>query len=143
MQEPKKNASSTRTKPRELTDFEIFGLPEPARTQDGSDDDRPDWYNDWLSNGRLNEDFPVYAESWPAIEIFCFCQHQWRHGFNGVTGLDYTAVMAVIAPRYPHLPEQVERLEEINLLERGAMIAFNEIYKKAEDKAKAERDRNK
>jgi hypothetical protein len=141
MQEPKKPASPISTAPHKLTDFEIFGLPEPVAVDEDREEDRPDWYNDWLSSCQLKEDFPVYAESWPAVEIFCFCQHQWRHGFNGITGLDYTAVMAVIAPRYPHLPDQVEMLDDIHWLEHGAMVAFNEIRKTAEDKAEAERKR--
>ena len=37
----------------------------------------------------------MWPENWPALQLFIRCQTQWRHGFNGPTGLDYGAVVAM------------------------------------------------
>lgn len=101
----------------------------------------PDWYYQWLDGGRLKQDFVVWFDAWPAIEIFALIQTQWRHGFNGVTGLDYAAIIPVIALHYPYRPEQLEMLNDINAIESGAMFAFNEIRRIAEEKAEQERNK--
>lgn len=40
-------------------------------------------------------DFEVWEENWEALNLFFRLQTQWRVGFNGATGLDYTSVLAV------------------------------------------------
>ena len=37
----------------------------------------------------------VWAEHWPAVQLFGAMQTQWRHGFSGPTGLDYAALPVV------------------------------------------------
>lgn len=60
----------------------------------------------------------------PAFEIFCACGSQWRHSMNGVTGLDYTAVIAVINLKVKK--KQRERVfDDIQLLETGALQQIN------------------
>jgi len=144
MQEPKKPASPTAAAPLKKTDAEFFGVPDrKVSVAPREETARPDWYQEYLSGDAMSQDFPVYAESWPAVEIFLFCQFQWRQGFSGIEGLDYAAVMPVIALRYPRKSKQLEVLDDINALEFGVMTAIYELRKAAEDKAEAERARNK
>lgn len=136
MEETKKTASPSDTTPQPKTDAGFFGVPELAKsTATVEAGDRPDWYKQWLSGDALSRDFEVCAEGWPAVEIFIFCQFQWRQGFNGIDGLDYAAVMPVIALNHPRKSKQLETLNDINALELGAMTAIKELRKAAHDKA--------
>ncbi len=137
MHVPKKPASSVTAAPRKLTDFERFGLPEPPPTViDYAPSDRPDWYDEWLGEDQLLGDFTVWSDAQQAVEIFGLCQTQWRVGKNGITGLDYAAVIAVIALYCPYPPDQRDVLNDIHALEIGALTAFNEQRERAEAKAK-------
>lgn len=55
----------------------------------------------------------------PAFEIFCACGSQWRHSMNGVTGLDYTAVIAVINLKVKKHRARI--FDDVRLLETGAL----------------------
>lgn len=126
-----------------MTDAEFFGVPEIAKETVILKTDRPEWYQEWLSDAdAFSRDFPVYKEAWSAVEIFLFCQFQWRHGFNGIEGLDYAVVMPIIALHHPRKSKQREILNDINNLEFGVMTAIHELRKQAHDKAEAERARN-
>ncbi len=125
-----------------MTDAEFFGAPErtvcvvtPEKA------DMPDWYYDWLGGDKLKHDFVVWYDAWEAVEIFCMFQFQWLHGFNGVTGLNYLPVMAFIELRHPRKARRLELLTQINALELGAMTAFAELRRIAEDKAEKERNK--
>lgn len=39
-----------------------------------------------------SDDFEVWEENWPIVEMFLRCQTQWRTTAAGVCGLDYSAV---------------------------------------------------
>lgn len=119
-----------------LSDAEFFGVKALPKSVVNDASDKPDWYQDWLSDGRLHQDFVVWYEAWPAVELFFSLHTQWRHGFDGVTGLDYLAVLAVLALHYPRRQQQLDVLTEIQALELGAMTAINEQRAKA--KAEAE-----
>lgn len=42
-------------------------------------------------------DEPVWLENWQAVTVFDAMTTQWREGFGGRTGLDYTALPAVFS----------------------------------------------
>lgn len=42
------------------------------------------------------EPFEVWTENWQAFTLFQSLSTQWRVGFNGPTGLDYTAAYPLI-----------------------------------------------
>jgi hypothetical protein len=131
--------SDTPTPPKEkktLSDAEFFGVKALPKSVVNDASDKPDWYQDWLSDRRLYQDFTVWYDAWPAVQLFFSLHTQWRHGFDGVTGLDYTAVLSVIALHVSRRTEQLELLTEIQALELGAMTAINEQRAKA--KAEAE-----
>ena len=76
----------------------------------------------------------MWQESALALEIFYLCQTQWRHGFNGITGLDYTAVNCVISRFTKRNSEAIDLLYCINALESGFLAVLGEYRKKQEGK---------
>ena len=67
----------------------------------------------------------VYPENWPALQLFSSLGTQWRTGMSGATGLDYTAVIAVLQFSTAK-GQQQERFEEIQIMERAALEAMNQ-----------------
>ncbi len=140
MQEPKKPASSNSAGPRKLTDAEFFGAPvRYVSAPRVAKENMPEWYYDWFDADGLSQDFIVWHESWEAIEIFGLFQFQWLHGFNGITGLNYAPIIDFIDLRHARKSKRLELRMDINALELGAMTAFNEIRRTAEEKAEKER----
>lgn len=70
----------------------------------------------------------LFYDSQQALSLFFFCQTQWTYHFGGVAGLDYAAVLAVIALH--ERKQQLLLLEEIQALETGALKAWAEKAKK-------------
>ncbi|WP_058022042.1 DUF1799 domain-containing protein [Pseudohongiella spirulinae] len=95
-------------------DFDQFGLSQELREQILADTDPQ----------TIDQDFVVLAENAEALDVFMFCQSQWRTSMSGLIGLDYTAVIAVIALRYKKRKTQRDLLESVRLVESGALGAF-------------------
>jgi hypothetical protein len=60
--------------------------------------------------------YSLWADHWPAVELFMRCMTQWRAGPNGVIGLDYGVVLEM-AKLYqvPQLPDAMEDLQVMEL----------------------------
>lgn len=123
--------------PNALSDAEFFGVPELAKHAQKLLEDRPDWYISWLNPDHRSADFVVYADAWPAVELFAGLQSQWRISVDAITGLDYTAVMAVLNLYACRKSLVQELFEAIQALEIGALTAYNELaeQRKADHKA--------
>tara|TARA_R110000851_G_scaffold225432_1_gene378275 strand:- start:141 stop:434 length:294 start_codon:yes stop_codon:yes gene_type:complete len=72
--------------------------------------------------------FDVLPENWPAVETFLRCSRQWL--FRGMEGqreaLDVQAIISVLS-LYPLAPEQqLERLDQVQLIERGALSVMSQ-----------------
>lgn len=68
------------------------------------------------------EDFEVWEENWPVVELFLRVQTQWRISMNRPIGLDYGAVAWILkltAEETTHRP----LLEELQIME-GAVLAY-------------------
>ncbi|WNL39821.1 DUF1799 domain-containing protein [Halomonas sp. PAMB 3232] len=71
--------------------------------------------------------FEVLPENWQAVETFQRCSRQWRFaGMGGATGLEVPAILSVIALYQLAPKEQLERLDQVQLIERGALSVMNE-----------------
>ena len=75
------------------------------------------------------DDVEVWPENWPAFRLFCTVQTQWRHASGGTgaaaTGLDYAALLAVMA-RMKLADEDHDALfDDVQVLERAALEAMN------------------
>lgn len=73
----------------------------------------------------------VWVENWPSVQFFARLSTQWRHGMNGPTGLDYTAVLSML--RTLRLPRQQadDIFADVQVLERAALM---QMRKDAESK---------
>lgn len=68
----------------------------------------------------LPNEYEVWPENWDALQLFLACSTQWRYsGMTGApTGLDYTAVMAVL-PMYSDVPR--DTMDRVRILEATAL----------------------
>ena len=68
-------------------------------------------------------DFEVWEENWPVLEMFLRCQTQWRTTMSGVLGLDYGAVAWVL--KLYEVEDQRALLEDLQVMEAAAMATIN------------------
>ena len=68
------------------------------------------------------EDFEVWEENWPVVELFLRVQTQWRTGMNGPIGLDYTAVAWVLKLTAEETAHR-SLLEDLQIME-SSVLAF-------------------
>ena len=69
------------------------------------------------------DDFEVWEENWPVLEMFLRCQTQWRTTMNGVLGLDYGAVAWVL--KLYEVEDQRSMLQDLQVMEAAAMVTIN------------------
>ena len=70
---------------------------------------------------REEQSFDVYADAWNSWRFFVACRTQWRHGFNGPTGLDYTAVRALMALLHAKRHERDELFADVTTMEAATL----------------------
>jgi len=70
-----------------------------------------------------SENFEVWEENWPVVEMFMRVQTQWRTTMNGVLGLDYAA-LAWLFMMY-EVQDQRALLEDLQVMEAAAMLTIN------------------
>ena len=70
-----------------------------------------------------SDDFEVWEENWPVLEMFLRCQTQWRTTMSGVLGLDYAAVAWV--HKLYEVEAQRALLEDLQVMEAAAMVTIN------------------
>lgn len=70
------------------------------------------------------EDFEVWPENWPMIEIFLRLQTQWRTSFGGFVGLDYTAAKWIFDVY--EVKDHKETLDALMIIERAVLNAISE-----------------
>lgn len=60
-------------------------------------------------------DFTLWADHWPAVELFIRCMTQWRATSGGLIGLDYGVVLQMAklyqVPRLPQVMEDLQVME--------------------------------
>jgi len=71
--------------------------------------------------------FDVLPENWEAVQTFQRCSRQWV--FKGMEGqreaLDVKAIISVISLYQLPPAEQLERLDQVQLIEYGALSVMN------------------
>ena len=73
------------------------------------------------------EDFEVWPENWPAVEMFLRCQTQWRTSMNGVVGIDYGALAWLF--RLYEVEDPRSLLEDLQVMEGAVMQILNKESK--------------
>jgi hypothetical protein len=70
-----------------------------------------------------SDDFEVWQENWPVVEMFLRCQTQWRTTMSGALGLDYGALKWLFS-LYP-VEDQRALLEDLQVMEAAVMVTIN------------------
>lgn len=73
-----------------------------------------------------SNDFELDPENLQAWEIFNLCATQWRTSMTGATGLDYTALEAVMRLQRVKPKHHPDLFWRVQRLERGALDAMRE-----------------
>lgn len=69
----------------------------------------------------------VWPENWRAVQIFTTLRTQWRHGFAGPTGLDATAVLAILERRFRLSGDELDDVfDAIQVMEDAALGMMRE-----------------
>ena len=84
----------------------------------------PDEVIQELIDEQANGDFEVWPENWEYVEMFLRVGTQWRTGMGGPTGLDYTAVLAVIG--LYQAADQRAMFEALGVMEAAALSVWAE-----------------
>jgi hypothetical protein len=69
------------------------------------------------------KDCIVWADHWPAVELFTRCITQWRAGANGILGLDY-GVAFQMASLY-QIQDLARVMEDLQIMELHARNLIN------------------
>ena len=70
-----------------------------------------------------SDDFEVWEENWPVVEMFLRCQTQWRTTMSGVLGMDYGAVAWLFMMYEVKDPRAL--LEDLQVMEGAVMVSIN------------------
>ncbi len=63
----------------------------------------------------------IWPDNWLPVEVFAAMTTQWRHGFNGPTGLDYAALSPVMQFAGVALNDQADVFESVRVMELEAL----------------------
>jgi hypothetical protein len=78
-----------------------------------------------VAAGGKPTDTEVWPENWAVFDVFCMAQTQWRVGFSGRTGLDYTAVYPLLDRTTQSPQEWRQMLGDIQTMEVAALEAIS------------------
>jgi hypothetical protein len=70
-------------------------------------------------------DFEVMPDAWPAVRTFLMFQTQWRHSFNGITGLDYTPLIPYLQKKFRKDWER--ELQYVQIIEFSALTTIQKL----------------
>ena len=71
----------------------------------------------------------VWEENWDALTLFSAMRTQWRHGFNGPVGLDYSAIDSTIGMIGLGDVDRKELFHQIQILESEALSLIHKQQK--------------
>ncbi len=74
-----------------------------------------------MAAGAKDAEVCVWPENWPSFEVFHFVRTQWRTGFSGAVGLDYSAVYPLLDKLTDDKNEWKQMLVDINVMEAAAL----------------------
>ena len=83
-----------------------------------------------LAGHFVEDDMEVWPENWPALELFSALGTQWRVGMAGATGLDYTAIMAVMDLQNTAPEDRRGLFDDVRVMERAALQMMAEQAKR-------------
>lgn len=73
-----------------------------------------------------DDEVGVWPDNWAAVDVFIAMRTQWRVGANGATGLDYTALEAVMRLHGIKRRERDDVFAAARIMESAALAAMRE-----------------
>lgn len=73
-----------------------------------------------------DDDFVVFYDAWRAVKLFFKVQTQWLYSMDGISGLNYSAVIDVIELHEKNEKKRIELFDEVSAFERGFLKAVQE-----------------
>lgn len=67
----------------------------------------------------------IWPENWPAFELFCKLQTQWRVGMGGRCGLDYNVLLTLLERMRLNDEDHARFMADIQTLEFAALDSMN------------------
>lgn len=77
----------------------------------------------------VDSDYEVWPEHWTVVTLFLRCATQWRATSNGILGLDYGPVLALLA-YYPDV-DPLTVVDDLRIMEQHALKLFQDAQEKA------------
>ena len=71
----------------------------------------------------------VWPQNWPSVMLFMAVATQWRVGMGGATGLDYSAVAAVMDIQGVKPKKRAKMFEHIRIMEATVLEIWAENKK--------------
>ncbi|MGE0256927.1 MAG: DUF1799 domain-containing protein [Alphaproteobacteria bacterium] len=89
------------------------------------------WHPDTASDAEISDTLPVLEENWPALQLFCALETQWRTaGIDGMaTGIDYAAVEPVA--RLLSIAVDADLMARLRVLERTTIAELRRLRAEA------------
>ena len=84
----------------------------------------PDSAIEELLEMQKSEDFEVWPENWPALQLFLRVQTQWRATYGAYYGLDYNTLFSAI--ELYQLDDRADIFERVQNIEFGIIDALRE-----------------
>lgn len=78
------------------------------------------------AKGELGDEFEVFPDNWLAVSVFTDLSTQWRVGFAGPVGIDYTAIEPVLRLRGVKRQEWRRLFDDLQVMETEALTVFKE-----------------
>jgi hypothetical protein len=113
---------------KKLTDAALYWLKGGTSNEEAISDLKafgaPQEVIDEMYAAQKNDDFEVWSENWPFIEMFLRLQTQWRTSFGGLVGLDYSAARWLF--ELYSVEDRKEMLEALQVMEHTILSAKSE-----------------
>lgn len=77
-----------------------------------------------MEKAQADEDFEVFEDNWPTIEMWLRLQTQWRTSFGGLIGLDYVAARFLF--EIYEIEDRKSMMDGIIIMERAALKIISE-----------------
>lgn len=78
----------------------------------------------------MGDEFEVFPDNWTALSVFTDLATQWRVGFGGPTGLDYTAIEPVLRLRRVKRNQWAQTFDDLQVMETEVLKVFKEQAEK-------------
>lgn len=71
-----------------------------------------------------DDDFEVWPENWPVVQVFRDLWTQWQVGGGGAVGLRYESLYPLLDRRFPQAVDWDQAFSDVQAMESAALVAM-------------------